>query len=116
MAKKLSPAAVAARGALRERQRVLEGLVTAWWCADADRRDAVDRLEAARQAGQDRLDGCVAESERLCRELVDAGMSTADVARMTEQNERAVTDLLRRAARHAASNGGDRTDPSETTP
>ena len=102
MGKKLPHAAVVARAALRERQRHLEDLVTAWWCADADRRDALDRLEVARHSGQERVDACAAECERLCHALVDAGMAAADVATMTEQNEKAVNDLLRRAIRHGA--------------
>ena len=109
MGRKLSEAAKTARLALRERQRHLEELMTAWWCADADRREAIDRMELARHVAQERVDVCVAESERLCRELVAAGMPAADVARMTEQTERSVNELLKRASRlNPTAANGDR--------
>jgi hypothetical protein len=99
--------------ALRDRQRQLEELVTAWWCADATRREAQHRLDALVRGAQARVDACVADCEAVCVDLLAAGMPPAEVASMIDQTERAVVDLARRATATARLDRS-RTEPAAT--
>lgn len=89
--------------ALRDRQRRLEELVTAWWCADAKRRDAQDRLDALVRDAQARVDACIADCDKVCVDLLAAGMPPTEVASMIDRTERAVLDLARRVTMAAKS-------------
>ena len=95
--------------AFRERRQRQEDLVDAWWQADAAQRDAVERVELARQTAQERVDECSLECDRLSGELIAAGLGLADVALLTGRSARALADIAKAPRRSRSVTDGQPT-------